>query len=142
MRSAILSQTRSMHMLNYAEMRPNIKSPYFILSLLLIGASIIKSYLLGQYVADNITKDSPPFLASYALFIGAGVSLILLAFASLCYFKATNMPQTKRNTMRAFLLAPVILFPLVVIVDGFLILLPMYGLVTDTSVVYLINAFV
>lgn len=110
-------------------MKPNYRSPYFLLFLVCVAAFIgllfVSRNLAHQIVVDDSNSSNTTFM------ITTWLGFALIAPMSLAYYKTTKYSQTLKRQILVFLITPFALSPAVGIIYAIVVLTPLYNLANN-----------
>jgi len=106
-------------------MKPNTKSPYFILFLVSIVTFFLQAVILSQIAQKQIRQGNATALL---IVVSIGFGLLLSGLAALSYFKTTRMKQTRLSQWLVFIITPILLLPFIAFFIVAMTLFSVYGL--------------
>jgi hypothetical protein len=110
-------------------MKPDTHSRYFKYSMLCLAAFFIHLFILGRLVKHyTLSNDSSAHGYSAILLFAP---LIWIGLGGLFNYKATALKQTATRQVLAFVLAPFALIFFEIICYVLIVLLPLYGVVSN-----------
>ncbi len=110
-------------------MKPNIKSPYFKLSLLFVVLFLVQSFIEGRIIMHAIKDNKSTNSVSLLYWLG----LVWLSVAATFYYKTTRFKQSGTRLLIVFIAALIVFAPLAAIIYTVLVLLPSYSLVNNNG---------
>lgn len=110
-------------------MKPNTKSIFFKFSLVCFIAFFVQLFIVSGYVQRIVNTDQSTSLVGPLYWVG----LLWIALGSTFYYKTTRYRQTPVKQLLVFALSPIVFAPLIGIAYVMIVLLPLYGQVSQSG---------
>jgi len=110
-------------------MKPNTKSIFFKFSIVCFVAYFLQLFIVRGYVQHIVNANQSKSLVGPLYWLG----LLWIGLGSTFYYQTTKYRQTPIRRLLVFVLSPIVFAPLIGITYVIIVLLPLYGQVSQSG---------